>query len=193
MQPFEDLFNQYSKELRERIHVDGFNSKEMVNKQIEIAKQLNSANNALISQDFRGVLDIYKNLSYLSQQTRNLNLEGILYDNFALEQFIGLAVAERASENPSYQERFLKKFNLGWIDFFDEDQIKEFQVSRMVYGIDFSSNSWRYNFDRIGNKITSEEEINNPFLAAYLMQNMTEERNAIYSEEVITLLSSNIQ
>jgi hypothetical protein len=122
---------------------------------------------------------------------RSLELKAVLHDNFALEQLIGSAVAERAGEDKDYYERFLKKFGLDWSEFFYEDPEKDAEVSQMMHGIDFSKNSWKYDYSRILERIASSEE--DPFFAAYLMQNMAKERGVIYSEDVVSLLTTTIK
>ena len=189
MQPFEDTFNKFSKELRKVIHIKNMNPDEIVSKQLQINIQLKEAHNTLfMCKKPEKVLEQYKQLSKLNEQKRELNLEGVLFDNFTLEQAIGLTVSEKSIQNPNYYQKFLEKSNLEWFNFIDESDEKDLKVSQITYAIDFNSNSWQYNLPQIIKEITSKEETENPFIAAYLMQNLSNERKAIYSKEVIELL-----
>ncbi|NQU98630.1 hypothetical protein HQ533_04125 [Candidatus Woesearchaeota archaeon] len=191
MDPYEDLFNEYSQKLRVMILVDGVNPTELVNNQLLTANKLSQATHTLINDNNpQQALVQYRKLSHLSEQPRSLSIERILNDNFALEQVTGLTITQKASEDSSYYSRFLKRFDLKWVDFMDENQEKYFRVSEMLCDVNYDSNSWKHSYDMIRKEITSKEDINNPLVAACLMQNIVNERKAIYTKDVIALLNS---
>src|SRR3989344_1293034 len=184
MEPFEDLFNQFSQELRRRDHIDGLDPKEFVARQLTIARQLKQADNYLRSKDFQKASGIYESLSHLSQQPRALTLNGILFDNFALEQLIGGIVANTATSGSSYWNCFLKKLESDSFDLRREDEASLNLAKDMIYGADFNSNTWQHDFPAIQQEFSSD----NLTLAAYLMQCMVKERTAMYSSKVVKLL-----
>ena len=185
MEPFEGLFNQFSQELRRRIHIDGLDPEEVVTRQLTIARQLTKASIYLRDKDFQRASQVYESLSHLTQQPRILALGGILFDNFALEQLVGGVAANRAREDDSYWEGFLKKFESGSFDLFREDGVSVDLAKDMVYGADFNSNTWQHNFSAIHQEVSSD----NLNLAAYLMQCMVRERMTMYQSKVVKLFN----
>ena len=189
MQPFEDLFNEFSKELRKAIHIDkSINQKEIIKEQLDFVQLLNKAYKAYAVRGFNPISDPYKDLFLTERNSRVLNLEGYFYDNLALEQFVGLTITQ-LSNDKSYHNKFLKNIKL---DLFGVNADKFDQVSDILCGINFESNSWKYNLDQVNKIITSSEEVANPLIAPHLIKSLKDNRQLIYSSSVIQVLNKEL-
>jgi len=200
MKPYEEVFNNFSKELRKRIHITkDINPEEIVGKQLDVVEKLSHAHEYLLKSP-EEALDKYQSLLHLINNQRTITLEGVILDNFSLETLIGLRLAQCGADKSEIYEKYIQKQDLtrdafsSW-DFNSDEYRKERIVSKMLWGIEFEqkgesiiTEKWKYSYKDIMELCFSSEEGKDSYMVPLLMLSLRNERNAIYSPKTINLL-----
>ncbi len=177
MQPFSNLFDKFSQQLRKAIHIEGMDPNNMVQKHLGVAKQLKNALSILRKTD-----DIEKAISAyeeISLNEREMSLGGIIFDNFYLERTIGLTAAQ-LSKDPKCKKEFISLYQKDFFYYLADHPEKYDLMQGFKHGIDIFENKWKFDF--ISEFVKDEVP---RVIAPYILKTLSKERTSIYSAKTM--------